>query len=118
VYQVTSRQRSCVHPFIRRTQSVLTQTGSLRACFREIPGYQARARTIYRVDVYCVHAMAVSTTSLGVLAVYEYARYCGLPFPDSRRIIQSMLPMRNSSERMVIGKSPEDGRHEAMGMEI
>jgi hypothetical protein len=97
---------------------VLERTGSLRASFDEIPAYQVGARRIYRVDVYCIHALAVSTLSLDALVMYEYLRYRGMPLPDSRWIIRSIMPAKNSSDRIVTGKPIDDDRHEAMGKEM
>lgn len=116
--QPVSRGQSCVHPFIRRVQAVLKRTGSLRASFNEVPAYQARARRIYRVDVYCIHAVAVSTLSLDAFVMYEYLRYRGLPLPDSRWLIRSIMPAKNCSDRMVTRKPTDDKRHEAMGEEM
>jgi hypothetical protein len=116
--QPVNRERSCVHPFIRRVQAVLKRTGSLRASFDEIPDYQVGARRIYRVDVYCIHALAVSTLSLDALVMYEYLRYRGMPLPDSRWVIGSFMPAKNSSDRIVTGKPTDDDKHEAMGKEM
>jgi hypothetical protein len=116
--QPVSRERSCVHPFIRRVQAVLKRSGSLRASLHEVPAYQIRAREIYRVDVYCIHALAVSTLSLDALVMYEYLRYRGIPFPDSRWLLGSVMPTKNCSDRIVTRKPTEDKRHEAMSKEM
>ena len=108
------RERSCVHPFIRRVQTVLKRTGSLRASLREIPVYQVRARTIYRADVYCIHALAVSRVSLGALVMYEYLRYRRVPLPESQLLIGLILPAKNGSEWIVTRKSTDDRRHDAL----
>jgi hypothetical protein len=110
-----TRDRSCVHPFIRRVRTVLKLTGSLRASFEEIPVYQVRARAIYRADVYCIHALAVSTTSLGALVMYEYLRYRGIPLPESKLLIELIMPAKNGSEWIVTRKPTDDTRHEALG---
>jgi hypothetical protein len=110
-----SRERSCVHPFIRRVQTVLKRSGSLRASLEEIPVYQARARTIYRADVYCIHTVAVSTISLGALVMYEYLRYRGIPLPESKMLIGLIMPVKNGSEWIVTRKPTDDRRHDALG---
>jgi hypothetical protein len=111
-------ERSCAHPFIRRVQAVLKETGSLRASFGEIRGYQSRARKIYRVDVHCIHALTLSTCGLAALAMYEYLRYRGVPLPDSRSIIRSIMPAKNRSEQIITGAKDDDRRHEAMGKDL
>ena len=113
-----SRERSCVHPFIRRVQTVLKRSGSLREALEEILIYQARARTIYRSDVYCIHAMAVSTVSLGALVIYEYLRFRGIPLPESKSLIGLILPAKNGSERIVTRKPTDNRRHEALGKDV
>ena len=113
-----SGDRSCVHPFIRQVQAVLRRTGSVRASFDEIPTYRERARRIYRVDVYCIHAFAVSTVSLRSLVLYEYLRYRGVPLPDSRRLVGCIVHVENISDRMITGKLTDDKRHEAMSQEV
>ena len=109
-----NRERSCVHPFIRRVQTVLKRTGSLRASLEEIPVYQVRARAIYRADVYCIHALAVSTVSLGALVMYEYLCYRCIPLPESQFLIGLILPAKNGSEWIVTRKSTDDSRHDAL----
>lgn len=110
-----NRERSCIHPFIRRVQTVLKRTGSLRATLDEIPVYQVRARAIYRADVYCIHALAVSSIGLGALVMYEYLRYRGIPLPESKLIIGLIVPVKNCSEWIVTRKPTDDRRHEALG---
>ena len=110
-----SRERSCVHPFIRRVQTVLKRTGSLRASLEEIPVYQVRAEAIYRADVYCIHTLAVSTISLGVLVMYEYLRYRGVPLPESKSLIGLIMPAKNRSEWIITRKPTDDRRHDALG---
>ena len=108
-------ESSCVDPFIRRIQAVLKQTGSLRASLEEIHEYQARAKKIYRVDVYFIHALAVSTLSLTLLAIYEYLRYRGIPFPESRSLIRKIMPAKNRSDEIILRRKNDDGIHAAMG---
>jgi hypothetical protein len=108
-------ESSCVDPFIRRIQAVLKETGSLRACLEHIDEYQARAKQIYRVDVYFIHALAVSTLSLTLLAIYEYVRYRGIPFPESRALIGKIMPAKNRSDEIILRKKNDDGLHAAMG---
>ncbi len=81
----------------------------------EIPVYQVRARAVYRTDVYCIHALAVSTISLGAIVMYEYLRYRGIPLPESKLDIGLIMPVKNGSEWIVSRKPTDDRRHEALG---
>jgi hypothetical protein len=110
-------EKSCVHPFIRRIQAVLKQTNSLRASLREIRGYQVRVRRVYRVDVHCVHAAAISTSCLASLVIYEYLRHRGLPLPNSRSIIGGLMPFKNRSDEIVTNREQNDNKHERLGRE-
>src|SRR4026208_2501106 len=110
-------ERSCVDPFIKRIQAVLQRTGSLRISLREISDYQIRSKRIYKVDVYFVHALALSTIPLGVLVLYEYLRSRGAPLPDSRSLIRKIMPAKNLSDEAVFGKLADDRRHEEIDKE-
>jgi hypothetical protein len=110
-------ERSCVDPFIKRIQAVLQRTGSLRISLREISSYQIRSKRIYKVDVHFVHALAVSTISLGILVLYEYLRSRGSPLPDSRALIRKIMPAKNLSDEAVFGKLTDDKRHEEIDKE-
>jgi hypothetical protein len=94
---------------------VLKRTGSLRASLEEIPVYQVRAKAIYRADVYCIHALAVSTVSLGAVVMYEYLRYRGIPFPESKLLIGLIMPAKSGSEWIITRKPTDDRRHDALG---
>ena len=110
-------EKSCVHPFIRRIQAVLKQTNSLRESLREIKGYQVRVKRVYRVDVHCIHAAAISTSCLASLVIYEYLRHRGLPLPNSRSLIGSIIPLKNRSDEIVTGREPNENKHETLGQE-
>jgi hypothetical protein len=112
--RLVSAERSCIHPFIRRTQAVLRRTGSLSEALEEIARYQNRAKKVYRVDVHCVHRLALSSPCLCVLAVYEYLRHRGVPLPDSRTAVRYLMPLKEHSEKVVLGQKPDGLRHKAM----
>ena len=108
-------EKSCVHPVIRRIQAVLKQTNSLRESLREIRGYQVRVKKVYRVDVHCIHAAAISTSCLASLVIYEYLRHRGLPLPNSRSVIGRLIPLKNRSDEIVTGREQNDTKHEMLG---
>jgi hypothetical protein len=111
-------EKSCVHPFIRRIQAVLKETGSLGKAFGEIHGYQGRAKKIYRVDTHLIHALVLGTFSLAVLVLYEYLRYRGIPLPDSRSFIGRFMPAKNRSDEIILSQINDDKKHESMGKEV
>ena len=82
---------------------------------KEIAEYQRVAKRIYRVDAYLVHKVAVSTTVLAALVLYEYLRYRGIPLPNAKSITGKIMPTKNLSESMIFRQGDDNKRHEEMG---
>lgn len=103
-------KKSCLHPFIRRTKWVYKRGGSLTDAIAEIPTYQERVGSVYQVNVYFLHNLAVSQFSLRTIATYEYLRHCGTPLPGFEKVIEKLLPLKAYSERKLLNET-EDLRH-------
>lgn len=108
------QETSCIHPFIRRTRHILSGGGSFTECLKEIPEYQRRVSSVYKVNTQLIHALTVSSVGLTTFVAYEYLRHKGLPFPDSLVIINKITPFKVFSERLLLGEPEIDPRHSEM----
>lgn len=104
--------KSCLHPFIRRSQSIFSRGGSLKDVLSEIPAYQKKVASVYNVDVYLAHAVAVSRLGLGSAAFYEYLRHRGFPLPDLTVVVDRFMPVKLYSERIVLHKTESTRRED------
>lgn len=109
-----SQERSCVHPFIKRTQSVFADGGSLSQALKEIAPYQDKVSRVYKVDVYLIHALAVSRFGLGAIVLTEYLRNKGYPFPDTLKTVNRLTHFHKFSESLVFKHKDDTNRHKLM----
>lgn len=102
---------SCLHPFVRRIQSVLSKNGTKDDLLDEIEFYRKRAEVVYK-DTYFIHRLAVSRISLEFIILYETLRFkTAFPLPDSRKIIDKITPLKARSEHRLLNQPPDDPRH-------
>lgn len=107
-----TQEKSCVHPFIKRTQLVFANGGSLSQALKEIATYQEKVSRVYKVDVYLIHAIAVSRFGLGAVVVNEYLRSKGYPLPDTLAAANKLTSIKSFSERLVLRNKDDSARHE------
>ncbi len=104
-------KKSCIHPFIKRTQGIFSKGGSLAEALSEIPVYQKRLDSVYKDNVYFAHAIAVSRAGLGTVVAYEYIRSRGLPLPGLDDLVDMIMPLKMFSERALF-REREDPRYQ------
>lgn len=93
-------EKSCIHPFIQKTQRAFQKGSTIGNAIGTIKDYQQRvSRKIKNVnpEVKLLHIIGTSTIFLGGIVLYEYARAHGAPFTDSLDIIHGVLPAASIS---------------------
>ncbi|MBI4129708.1 hypothetical protein HY468_00160 [Candidatus Roizmanbacteria bacterium] len=93
-------ERSCIHPFIEKTQEAFQKGVSLRDALGTIKDYQEKMNglvTHINQEAAIPHALALSTLGLGLIVANEYARSHGVSFlPDTRNIV-GLVPVASIS---------------------